>query len=229
MEWTVVHRAGTALELNDASIDASSGASGNGSAHAGRRCVIVNQVTGPALVLGSTQPVDIVAADIAEDHGIQVARRRSGGGAVLLEPGDHVWVDLVVPAGDPLWDDDVGRASWWLGEAWAASLGGGQVHRGGVTDRDAARVACFAALGPGEVERAGVKVVGISQRRTRAGARFQCVAYRSWHPERLLALLDPTRIDPPAWTAVSGALQQRAGAVVGPQWSVVEDLVHELP
>ena len=146
-----------------------------------------------------------------------------------MEPGDHVWVDVIVPADDLLWDDDVGRASWWLGEAWAAAVGGGQVHHGGVTDRAAARVACFAALGPGEVERAGVKVVGISQRRTRAGARFQCVAYRSWQPDLLLDLIDPSRIDPSVWAAVVDAVEQRAAAAVAPGWSVVEDLVPHLP
>jgi lipoate-protein ligase A len=35
----------------------------------------------------------------------------------------------------------------------------------------------------------GRKVVGISQRRTRAGARFQCVVHRHWDPSALLELL----------------------------------------
>ena len=43
------------------------------------------------------------------ESGIELARRRSGGGAVLLGADDHVWVDLVVPADDPLAEDDVSR------------------------------------------------------------------------------------------------------------------------
>ena len=36
---------------------------------------------------------------------------------------------------------------------------------------------CFAGVGPGEVLAGGRKLVGISQRRTRAGARFQCAVH----------------------------------------------------
>jgi hypothetical protein len=42
---------------------------------------------------------------------------------------------------------------------------------------------CFAGIGPGEVlDAAGRKVVGISQRRTRGSARFQCAALGRWDP-----------------------------------------------
>jgi lipoate---protein ligase len=222
--WHVEHREGSAQALHDAWFDAP-----ELDRDVLRRTVRVHHVTGPALVLGSTQPIGTVDVAEAGRRGIEVARRRSGGGAVLMEPGDHVWVDVFVPAGDPLWDDDVGRSSWWLGEAWAAAVGGGLVHRGAVTDRDAARVVCFAALGPGEVERDGRKVVGISQRRTRAGARFQCVAYREWRPDRLLALLDRDGVGEPVWSSVVTAVEERARAGVGPAWSVVEDLVPTLP
>ena len=44
-------------------------------------------------------------------------------------PGEVLWVDVVVPADDPLWDDDVGRATHWLGELWAAALAA--LRRGG--------------------------------------------------------------------------------------------------
>jgi lipoate-protein ligase A len=48
---------------------------------------------------------------------------------------------------------------------------------------------CFAGLGPGEVTVDGRKVVGLSQRRTREAALFQCCAALRWEPERLLDLL----------------------------------------
>jgi hypothetical protein len=53
------------------------------------------------------------------------------------------------------------------------------------------QLVCFAGLGPGEVTAGlgGAKVVGISQRRTRAGARFQCAVPLAWDPGRLAALL----------------------------------------
>lgn len=115
---------------------------------------------------------------------------------MLLDPGETVWVDLEVPRGDPSWHDDVGRAAWWLGDVWAAALGslgvtGLSVHRGGLERRRWGALVCFASLGPGEVTAgpAGPKVVGISQRRVRAGARFQCAVPRRWDPARLAALL----------------------------------------
>jgi hypothetical protein len=45
-------------------------------------------------------------------------------------------------------------------------------------------------------------VVGVSQRRTRAAARFQCAAYRRWDPDPLARLL---RLDPEGRRAVAGA------------------------
>jgi lipoate-protein ligase A len=148
----------------------------------------------PALVLGSTQAEGLVDLECARTWGIDVVRRRSGGGAVLVMPGDPLWVDVVVPAGDPLWDADVARATWWLGEAWRAALadvgvGGGQVHTGALACGRFGRLVCFATLGAGEVTVDGRKVVGVSQRRTRHAARFQCAAYRQWDPAPIARLL----------------------------------------
>jgi lipoate-protein ligase A len=153
--------------------------------------VWVVEATRPAVVLGSTQPRSLVAPDA----GVDVVRRRSGGGAVLVEPGGLVWVDVLVPAGDRLWEPDVGRAFAWLGRAWAGALAdaGGPaaaVHEGPPVETPWSRRVCFAGLGPGEVTVGGAKVVGICQRRARAGALFQCAALLRWDPGRLLALLD---------------------------------------
>ena len=151
-------------------------------------------VTEPALVLGSTQdPAAVVDAGAASRSGVAVVRRRSGGGAVLLEPGRVMWVDLFVPAGDPLSEVDVGRAFHWVGRLWTGALAAvgvaGQWHDGPLLHTPWSNLACFAALGPGEVTVDGRKVVGISQRRTRSGALFQCAALLDWDPQRLVALL----------------------------------------
>ena len=148
-------------------------------------------------VLGSTPARLERRSDAAapwRQAGVELVRRRSGGGAVLLVPGEVVWVDVVVPAGDPLWDDDVGRAAHWLGAAWARALGGvrrpgATVHRGPMVRTPWSSLVCFAGLGPGEVQLGGRKVVGISQRRTRGWARFQCAVYLRWDPAALVALL----------------------------------------
>ena len=178
------------------------------------RLVRVCEATSAALVLGSTQPDP-------GDRGVPVVRRRSGGGAVLVEPGDVVWVDVVVPAGDPLWDDDVGRAFWWLGDAWAAALGPGHtVHRGPLVTSPWSRVVCFAGVGPGEVlDAGGRKVVGIAQRRTRDLALFQCAALLAWRPERLGPLVDVPAED----------LRDVAAPTPAVAGSVVERLLDALP
>ena len=152
------------------------------------------EVARPALVLGSTQAESIVVGDAA---GVDVVRRRSGGGAVLVEPGRLVWVDVAIGRDDPLWHDDVGKAFHWLGAAWAAALGiaGATVHRGGLIRTAQSDLVCFAGLGPGEVTVDGAKAVGMAQRRTREGALFQCAVPLAWDPERLAALLGIQEVD----------------------------------
>ena len=88
----------------------------------------------------------------------------------------------------------MGRAAWWVGEAWAAAVdqigaGPAQVWRGALQRTVWSGRVCFAGLGPGEVTVRAQKVVGISQRRTRHAALFQTAALLSWEPAALLALL----------------------------------------
>jgi lipoate-protein ligase A len=147
-----------------------------------------------ALVLGSGQPESDVDIDAAAAAGVEVVRRRSGGGAVLVDSHSLVWVDVVIPGDDPVWDADVGRAAWWVGAAWAhaveATAGGrATVWQGGMQRGPWSRRVCFAGVGPGEVCIEGQKAVGISQRRTRQGALFQTAALLSWDPATLLSLL----------------------------------------
>lgn len=111
-----------------------------------------------------------------------------------MEPARVVWAELVVPAGDPLWEVDVGRAFWWLGDAWAAALrsigvDGVEVHRGPLVSSRWSRMVCFAGLGAGEVDSPGGKIVGISQRRVRDGSLFQCAVPLGGDPVAMAGLL----------------------------------------
>lgn len=171
--------------------------------------VEVLAITRAAVVLGSTQAQDIVNAGHASEQGFDVVRRRSGGGVVILQPDDHVWIDVTVPRGHPLWHDDVERATWWVGEVWCDVLQQvdtthtWQVHRNKLVASALERSVCFAAVGPGEVLShesqggTGRKVVGISQRRTKDAARFQCTLFRAIDialHETLLAVTVPTSL-----------------------------------
>ncbi len=158
------------------------------------RTVRVLHAVAPALVLGSTQPAGDVDAAAARAAGVDVVRRRSGGGAVLVGPGGVLWVDVLLPVGDPLWEDDVGRAAWWVGETWASALeaaGAGEatVWRDGARRTQWSAKVCFGGVGPGEVLVGGRKVVGVSQRRTRRGALFQTAVLLRWDPGEILGLL----------------------------------------
>jgi lipoate---protein ligase len=161
------------------------------------------EVDAPALVLGSTQAASSVDAAALARDGIELAGRRSGGGAVLVEPRDTIWIDLFIPRTDPTWVDDVGRSFLWLGRAWQQALADlgleAEVHEGALVCGAFGRQVCFAAIGSGELTVGGAKVVGLSQRRTRAGARLQCTVYRRWHPAPLAALgIDPADLPPVA-------------------------------
>ncbi len=153
---------------------------------------------GPTLVLGSTQPAALVDATAVGAHPVEVARRRGGGGAVYLSPGEQLWLDVWIPRDDPLWVTDVSTAAEWVGAWWAAALAGLglrglEVHQGRALPGDWGDLVCFAGRGPGEVFHAGRKVVGLSQWRAREGALFSSCAYLRWDPAPLLALLNVGR------------------------------------
>ena len=87
----------------------------------------------------------------------------------------------------------MGRSFGWLGDAWVDGPARPSASRRDATTgpperAGVAAAVCFAGLGSGEVTIGGAKAVGLSQRRTRAGARFQCTCYRRWRPEPLRAL-----------------------------------------
>lgn len=195
-----------------------------------RRSVWVHMVDAPALVLGSAQGEGTVDLDAAHAGGVEVVRRRSGGGAVLLEPDEVLWIDVIVPAGDALWDDDVGRAAHWLGGVWVTALAacgveGASVHTGPLVRTPWSGIICFAGLGPGEVTSGGAKVVGVSQRRTRDVARFQCAALARFDVDAIADLLAPPRPS----TAERAALASAAAGVGVPLTDLEAAFLAALP
>jgi lipoate-protein ligase A len=178
---------------------------------------------GAALVLGSRQTVELVDVDACRLAGIEIVKRRSGGGVVLVEPGAMCWFDVVAPAGDSRFEAvaaDVGASMRWLGHHVGnalAALGvvGTTVHDAGMAGGRWAELVCFAGRGPGEVLVDGAKLVGISQRRTRHGSRFQCMAHVRWSPEVLVGLLADPRPAPEELPAVAVVTREVADALPG--------------
>lgn len=181
-----------------------------------RRALSVCRVASTAVVLGSTQSDSVVDGDQALAGGVSVARRRSGGGAVLVTAGEPAWIDAWVPAGDALALPDVARAFDWLGDTWVEALGrvgvdGLAAHRGGyLTCTRWSSLVCFGGVGSGEVVTDdGRKVVGLAQRRNRDGAWFHSACVLRWDPRPLVDLLALARSEKEA--AVSGL----GAAVIG--------------
>ena len=181
--WNVVHVRTTAGEQHGRDLPA-------------ERSVWNVDITAPAIVLGSRQTETELDLDACIHKNVEIVRRRSGGGMVFLSPGKQVWLDVVIPRNDRLWIDDVGRASWWLGDVWLAAIESlapakklaAEVHRESLAVGGYGDLVCFSGVGPGEVmgfDAQGVrsKLVGISQRRTQEAARFQCTVYLEWGSE----------------------------------------------
>ena len=202
--WSIERRAGGAAVLH-----------GFEPPSAAKPTLVLAEIDQAALVLGSTQPDRLVDAAAAHAAGLDVVRRRSGGGAVLLVPGDHVWIDVWIPAGHPAWVDDVAAAAIPIGHAWADALAAagivGTVHRDGASRDAIDRLVCFAGRGPGEVfDRWSRKLVGVSQRRTRDWIRLQTMLHRHWDPVRTMAGFD---LDPDDRASIEAEIGERVATV----------------
>ena len=189
------------------------------------------RITQKAMVLGSRQDESLLNGELCSRDGIDVVRRRSGGGIVFLAPGEHVWLDVVVPRGDALWSDDVAQASWWLGDVWVKTLNAlgknnVSVHHESLSSDAWGDLLCFAGVGPGEVvqrdDESLSKLVGISQRRTRDFARFQCTIYTKWNPHdvEMYVVNTPGNLS---------EIAHRVATVQASQQAIVDTFVSHLP
>ncbi len=172
--WTFRHWHGDAGEFHQRDLDS-------------ERTLWRCDVDQPAIVLGSAQQGSDVDLARAEELGLTVVTRRSGGGAVYVHPADCLWLDVVIPRDDELWTDDVSTSMLWLGDVFVRALSPwieAETFRGTFLPGTFGRSVCFDSCAPGEVTSDGRKLVGMSQRRGRYGARIQCVLYRSWNPDQ---------------------------------------------
>jgi lipoate-protein ligase A len=164
--------------------------------------VRICEVTAPALVLGSRQrsgggSVESIDIERCAGLGIDVVVRHSGGGAVLVVPGAVVWLDVFIPVTDHRFEADLRRSMVAVGGWWRDGLerldgrlvGRLAVHDGPEERTRLSEVVCFAGLGPGEVTLDGRKLVGISQRRTSRGSRFQTMVHLRDDRELMESLL----------------------------------------
>lgn len=155
----------------------------------------VMKPTAPALVMGSSQKPDLFDLDRLRADGVELAGRRSGGGAVFIDPASTVWIDVLAPRSSSLWSSDLSENFLIIGRIWQqalSSLGLVTELYGEAPEKNAAAaVACWAGVGWGELMVGDVKVVGLSQRRTRWGARVQGMAVLDGSSVRVGAYVRP--------------------------------------
>jgi len=136
--------------------------------------------TAPVVVMGSSQrPEMFDLAALARD-GIELAARRSGGGAVFIDPAVTVWVDVLAPRSSELWSSELTENFLLVGRRWQQALGV-LGHATNLCETSSPRtaassLACWAGIGWGELTVGPAKVLGLSQRRTRWGSRVQAMA-----------------------------------------------------
>ncbi len=150
------------------------------------------------LVLGSSQDDACIDFEYAEKLDVGIARRTTGGGAVYVDPQALLWVDVFVPRGHSLWKDDINSASTWMGGVWESALGSlgvdSQMHIKPFKKDSLSDLVCFAGRAPGELMVGDKKILGISQRRTKQGVRFQCALALEWKPEKWIGLFTASSI-----------------------------------
>ncbi len=245
--WTVRISAGSACRFHDLDPEADTGHE-----------IWIRRVQRPAVVFGSTQrPSGFTAGEAVTSSGTEIApveicRRRSGGGLVVVRPGD-VWIDAIVPARSPLHTDDVGRAFAWFGDVWLRAIATLLADSTPLavplrlaepsTGRRATNrpFFCFADVGHGEVLYGDRKIVGLSQRRTRTWTRLQSLFVPSWSPAEVNSLvsaaathvgpLDLSDLGAPPFDAAdvrAGFPADVAAPATSPD-TVVDLVLHNLP
>ncbi|MCH1490440.1 MAG: hypothetical protein L7T83_08490 [Ilumatobacteraceae bacterium] len=149
-----------------------------------------------ALVLGSRQSEHLIDLERAAQRNIEVVRRRSGGGIVLVDPHRSLWIDIEIGGDDPRYVaeplgmmEQVGR--WWLAALTSLDCALPRIRQFvGQTGSDAnGELVCFAGSSHGELMVEQSKLVGLSQRRTSDGARVQGQLHFIDPTDEILALL----------------------------------------
>ena len=136
--------------------------------------------TATTLVLGSRQSEEIVDRNAAGRTGLEIVRRRSGGGAVLVDANHSVWIDVEVGIEDVRYCAEPMAMMAKVGQWWMEALRSLNCcppdlwQFEGAMECDAGGdVICFAGRAHGELMVGESKLVGLSQRRSRDGARVQ--------------------------------------------------------
>lgn len=155
----------------------------------------VMRPTAPAVVMGSSQRPDHFDEQRLRDDDVALSPRRSGGGAVFIDPTSTVWIDVLAPRSSQLWSTDLVENFLIIGRLWHQALWSVGIETEVCVESpgrtDASALACWAGIGWGELVIGSAKIVGLSQRRTRWGSRVQAMAVVDGSSVRVVDYLKP--------------------------------------
>jgi len=166
--------------------------------------------------------------DACAAAGVEIVRRRSGGGPVVWGP--HLLAfDVVIPRGHHLHTPDITAAYEWLGRAIAEALrevGVAGAHAvepaeaRRLNDPEVARVSCFAGVSPWEVLVGDRKIAGLSQIRRKGRIALQAGVLVGPEAPPVLSLIAETVDD-----AVAARVDTGTTAVAGPDTDAIRDAI----
>lgn len=148
-----------------------------------------------AVVMGSSQHPDRFDEQRLRDDDVALSPRRSGGGAVFIDPASTVWIDVLAPRSSQLWSTDLAENFLIVGRLWHQALQSIGIETELCVESpertDASALVCWAGTGWGELLIGPAKIVGLSQRRTRWGSRVQAMAVVDGSSARVVDYLVP--------------------------------------
>ena len=153
----------------------------NSEVEVSKRTVVLCGAIDFGVVIGSTQKISPALHDYSIRHTTPIHRRSSGGSAVIIEPGNSIWIDIFLPPNDPLASTSIEKTFEVASVGWTAVLASfgvvAETYRGSYSLKSGYREICFAGRAHGEILVDQKKVVGMAQRRRRIGTYIHTMAY----------------------------------------------------
>lgn len=164
---------------------------------------ILNRPTSDSIVLGSSQSMTLLDSEKIKKTQIEICKRKTGGGLVYIDKVHDIWIDIYIPTTSSLYEINISKSFNWLGNTWIETLTelnrqlepNLQIVKTKSKTDELSSLVCFAGLNHGEVLYCDRKVVGISQRRNKELAKFQCqLTYNDPYFPLLNYIEDTTKI-----------------------------------
>ncbi|MCW8885651.1 MAG: hypothetical protein OQK12_10430 [Motiliproteus sp.] len=204
--------------------------------------ILLWQYENPAVIMGRSQRPDDSQIQRAQQEGLPIVRRGSGGGAVLAGPW-MLSVTAFIPTDHPVGQLDIIKIFGWLEQIWIKALEQSGVSCKGVDknlidrSKDIAKRhdvewACYASLSHGEVVSIdGRKLVGLAQIRKRQGVALVCGLHLSHCDWRVLCrVVSDNQDQAAALESLNADVEQLSGASARELLpDIIDHLMENLP